>query len=146
MVHPKITDKRVCAACDSDKTYIRPESGRPHWFRWDGLWLCKKCRVLYVDSPIKRQKWGKHIDPKRINFHNKIISIKYIPRKGICSRCGKKKGDEYHGWRNKEKVVERTSLHHWFYLVIMPWACTEELCYSCHTKESWRLGQYSSNR
>lgn len=74
---------------------------------------------------------------KRITFKGKRVSLKSAPRRNRCERCGKNKGDSFIDYDGIIRKIRRTSMHHWFYLIIMPWACTEELCNSCHTKERW---------
>lgn len=129
-----VKDKRVCSRCHSDKTYIRPKTGWPQWGRDDkGGWLCCKCYNKIVTNP-KWQKINNPIyNPRRIGFKTKRYIAKQNPRKGVCLGCGKH---------------ERTEMHHWFYLIIMPWACTRELCMKCHflTKQIYRNGGWFTSR
>lgn len=60
---------------------------------------------------------------RRIGFLGTVIHLSFLPRTDKCARCG----------RVKDGInIRRTCRHHWFYLPIMRWACTEELCNSCH--------------
>lgn len=59
-------------------------------------------------------------------------------RTGVCSKCGKRVGDKYRGWRNKLLTAKQTQLHHEFYLVICPWFGRVELCVACHDKLHWQ--------
>jgi hypothetical protein len=113
-------NKRVCTNCNSTKTYIE-KRGWPHWYNRDSKWFCEKCNNKLFKNP----KWHPITNPKRFRFKNRFLYAEKNPRSGRCSICGMKKD---------------TDTHHWFYLIIMPWACTVELCNSCHVYESWRLG------
>lgn len=31
-------------------------------------------------------------------------------------------------------------MHHWIYVPCMPWACSQELCESCHNKTKDKIG------
>ena len=78
-------------------------------------------------------KWNPINNPKRIRlqFKGKTLLLKENPRKGICSKCGKK---------------TRTHIHHFAeYHENNPLKDTIELCSSCHAYESWRLGQIRPN-
>lgn len=63
-------------------------------------------------------------------FLKKITVLTFAPKKGFCSWCTKNIFD---------KSCKRTHIHHYFYLPIMTWACTIEICARCHGIESWRL-------
>ncbi|KKN76225.1 hypothetical protein LCGC14_0372510 [marine sediment metagenome] len=56
-----------------------------------------------------------------VEFKGKTIQLDFEPRKGYCSKCGKKD--------------DHTVLHHTAYLEKDPLAYTVELCASCHNKE-----------
>lgn len=128
MVRTLQIDKRVCAACDSEDS-VEKCTGWQHWHFHDGCWLCKKCYIRYVRNPAFNKKYHS----ERQNFKGKMIQLGFNPRNGVCERCGNVKG----------MTCMRTSKHHYFYMTIMPWACTEELCNSCHEKEEWRLGRHN---
>jgi len=63
-----------------------------------------------------------YYSPKRtaltIGFLGRQVIISFEIRKGQCSCC--------------ERTDVNTDMHHWFYITAMPWACTVELCDSCH--------------
>ena len=116
-----LEDKRICAACDSTTT--QPDSrGNPHWLRWDGQWLCKRCHSRYVSSPMCHQKWSKihtgRYSKRRILFGKKRITLKENPRTGYCSNCG--------------KHSKRTEMHHINYRGNDPLKNAYELCDRCH--------------
>ncbi len=137
-----LENKKICAACDSETTYITKQ-GYEFWHNHDGYRLCQNCYVKYVQpskskedirkSNIKtHRKWS----PRRITFKGKRVLTYGVLRKGKCSKCGKKIGDEYINRKGEIDLIKRTNMHHWFYLIIMPWSCTEELCVPCHRKKS----------
>jgi len=66
-------------------------------------------------------------NPQRIKFKGKQIQIGINPRKGICSKCGKK---------------AETDMHHTKYDRNNVLANTVELCNSCHIKETWRTREW----
>lgn len=132
----KLEVKRVCAACDSKTTCL--SSRRWPYAIWrfhDGNWYCKKCYRKYIFNPVRNQlryRFG------YLRFYGEVRRLT-----GICSQCKRKVGDSFVNYKGKVTVVKKTDLHHWFYLIIMPWACREELCPICHAKESKiYLGRY----
>jgi len=133
----KSIDLRLCFACGSNETYI-DRRGVRIWFSNEptDLYLCKKCYAQYFDNPVHHPLYTH----KRIQFKNKQIALKENPRKGICDLCGKKNGDQYINKKNRVAIVN-TQIHHLEYDEAEPLAHTIELCESCHTSESWRLGQ-----
>ena len=120
-----LNDKKFCSNCRSYKTWIKPD-GRPFW-RTDGKgnWLCTRCHFRLIGNPRRKietvRKWNKiqnpDYNPRKIWFKTKWIVLSFNPRKGLCSKCHKK---------------GRTHMHHDFYITILPWACTRELCVGCH--------------
>ena len=124
-----LENKRICAACNTCIT--------SQWHRHDGLWLCRKCYDYYVWRPTR--------DGNRIIFCRRNRLIEYNPRKGKCNECHRKIGDKYTNHFGKQVRLKRTHMHHWFYLVIMPWACTEELCIPCHRKYDINSGRPRKN-
>jgi hypothetical protein len=74
-------------------------------------------------------------DPKRINFKGKNKRINFNPRKGICSKCGKKIGDHYTNCFGEDAILKRTGMHHLIYDESNPAANTIELCNPCHVRE-----------
>lgn len=128
----EIEDKRFCNNCKSTKTRIRGT-----WEEWrynNGLRYCINCYARLFVSKEKKSEQNK----KRLWFNGKCIRVKNKIKLGICERCKKKIGDKFIDFFGKEQIIRKTDMHHWFYLIIMPWACTEELCVSCHSKIRWR--------
>lgn len=82
-----------------------------------GLGYCKKHYTSFVQGRYSKN---------RVKFHGKSVSLKYNPRNGICSKCGR------HG---------HTHMHHKDYDASNVLKHTEELCPSCHATESHRLRQ-----
>lgn len=80
---------------------------------------------LYISQRWGNAEFVKEYDKKRthrrINFKGKIIRLGFVPRIGICSKCGKK---------------GKTDLHHEEYDSNNILANTIELCDSCHSKET----------
>ena len=136
-------NERVCVKCGATTTYINT-NGRQQWGNVNGECYCSRCwdkQRLWKKLPSKRIK-GK----KRLTFQRKRIQLQENPRKGKCKVCGKKVGDEYVNYRGQVKRIKRTHLHHYFYVSIMPWACTIELCVPCHSRESWKAGTIGLKR
>lgn len=115
-----VKDKRVglrrCLKCGSGKTLVNKD-GIPYWNKFEDGWICNKCRCKLYHPEYA---------VKALSFKDKTIHLKQNPRKGVCQRCG------------KQGV---TDIHHTQYHEDDPLKDTVELCVSCHTKESWRLGQ-----
>lgn len=52
-LHKKIDmDNRICLLCNSNKTFIRPENGRPRWYNYNDGVICKKC-YYQINKKIK---------------------------------------------------------------------------------------------
>lgn len=77
-----------------------------------------------------------------------MIYLGWSPRRGKCQKCNKKIGDGYFSNRDKNRneldhlrlvFLKRTEMHHYFYLVIMPWACCIEVCQVCHVNIDGRI-------
>ena len=76
---------------------------------------------------------------QRIAYKRKYIGLGFNPRKGQCSWCGNKKGDEYIDAHGKVMKTQKIDLHHIEYHDDDILATTIEICTSCHSKESARL-------
>jgi hypothetical protein len=132
MESSEIHTKRVCVICGSDKTYV-DKHGYSHWRNHEDKIYCKNCYGRLIDSP----KRNKEISQRVYLFLDKQLLEDKKTRTGICSKCGKKVGDKYRGWRNKEITIKQTQLHHEFYITICPWFSRIELCVACHDKIRW---------
>jgi hypothetical protein len=109
---------RICSNCNLNKSYVNKQ-GYENWYRHKDGFLCQKCHVRLIAHP------------KRIQFKDKRITLKQNPRKGICSKCGKK---------------AKTHIHHIKYHKENALKDTIELCGSCHLNESWRLGSFDNTK
>jgi hypothetical protein len=116
---------RTCLNCGSTNTYI-DKKGTPYWRKG----LCNKCACKDYSKKHPNEykqyhnKWHSINDHKRIQFKDKRIQLKDIPRKGICSLCHAVKGVD----------CIRTSMHHMLYDDKNVLGDTVELCNSCHSK------------
>lgn len=113
----------VCSICNSNKTsvIVRNNRGSPLWLNYKGGKICVNCNNKLKKYPkelnLKKTKY--RLDYKGINL---FLSFQ-LPREK-CELCGILKD-------KKGKNIHR---HHYFYIRIMPWACTISICSSCHTK------------
>ena len=114
-VKNKSISERICYGCGI--------SHKSHWHLnhdIDNNVLCENCFVKIIHYPLRREiVLADH--KKYIRFKNKRVKLQSNPRIGFCSKCGSKRF---------------THMHHWFYLVIMPWSCIVELCNICHPKQT----------
>jgi Zn finger protein HypA/HybF involved in hydrogenase expression len=122
---------RQCYSCRT--TESKEANGWNHWHRnkeVQGTWLCHRCRAKkqYIEQKDVFTYRNSVKNPKRMLFNHKRLVLDSIPRKGICSKCGKK---------------GRTHLHHEDY-GLHPLDNTIELCPSCHAKRGFELGQLKS--
>jgi hypothetical protein len=115
--------RRVCYSCGSTKTscyrwYFNFDvySGKRHLI---GM-FCHNCYTKYVTFP--RQVIRGYYR-KQIRFKGQQLLLKINPHKGVCKRCGRQ---------------GLTHLHHQSYDDNDILAHTEELCPSCHAKETWK--------
>ena len=123
---------RICAACDSDKTY--EYRGHSRWRFHDGYWMCKNCYDRYVGSPaynpdinkkwnpINSLKWYPINNPKHMKFRDKIILLDEDPRIGVCNLCRAVRGID----------CKQTQMHHFQYHIEDPLKDTLEICVRCH--------------
>jgi hypothetical protein len=112
----KAMSPRCCVECGSTETYISKTTGVQYWRKG----RCQKCH-------------DKQARPKRLSFKEKRIYLSANPRKGVCTWCGKKKGESYITHYGKTAIV-RTLLHHKQYHPEDPLRDTVELCWGCHVK------------
>lgn len=105
----------------------------------DEGWICLKHYNRLIGNPKQtieyRRKYNKISWSKTLWFCNKPVYVGFVVRKGICERCGRKNGDKFIKTRGGIGTI-LTHKHHYFYLRIMVWACTEEICNLCHGIES----------
>jgi hypothetical protein len=126
-----IPTDRECYICGSKTSYFHKKTGKTHWAtNVDNLGnvlhvLCSRCNNRYIRNPISNPYYSKN----RIQFKDQQISLKFNPKTGFCSNCGR---------------VGKTHLHHEQYNTAKPLAHTVELCMSCHMKRTWQLKQIIS--
>lgn len=107
------------------------------WNRYDDGWVCEKHGWHLVRKFLRSKESIKRTNQKKFHFLNKSIRQKDNPRTGYCSRCP---NNLYDG------SCKKTDTHHYFYMTIMPWACTIELCVSCHYYETFPSRNKTINR
>jgi len=131
-IYPR-NKNHICVACDVVNS--------SNWHNHDGYWYCNTCYMKYVRNPAKLyQEYNKDYKSRRLLFRDTRLILDRNPRKGVCSRCGKKNGEIFINTKGRESIVQ-THLHHTEYDPNDPLAHTVELCESCHLVESIRLGQ-----
>lgn len=125
--------------CSTEETKIT-KKWRLLWYRYNDCYICNRHYDILVRDKEKRKKQFENYSKRIINFLGKRIMLSFDIRKGICERCGKKDGDKFINGKGKiSKVL--THIHHYFYIPIMVWCCTIELCNSCHSLEKFGLTQ-----
>jgi hypothetical protein len=119
---------RICYSCGTNKTRLNGE-GRPSWILNlpTKLILCQDCYYKIVRNPIFKSQGGY----KRYYRFGSTIQLLANKREltGYCSKCSNNIHD---------KSCRVTHMHHWIYIIIFTWFGREELCASCHAKETWQ--------
>jgi hypothetical protein len=80
----------------------------------------KKQRETHTD---RIKKWNYINGKLQMKFLGKNIFLGFRQQIGYCSKCP---NNIYDG------TCKSTHMHHYFYCIIMPWACRIELCAKCH--------------
>lgn len=132
----RISDKRICYSCGSDKTYHTKE-GHQDWFLNPptGLFICNTCyHYLFCSSDLKRRANKKGNERRHYRhqyFKDKHLTYLFDIRCGVCNWCRAVVGMD----------TKATQLHHDGnkYDHENPLRFTIELCLKCHRKESLRL-------
>lgn len=132
--------EQICMIDPTHETYV---NGGKRWGRYKDGWLCLNCYKRLVSNPKRTKDYLKKYNDKRLLFKDKQIYLSDPPRKGKCSWCGNKVGDEYIDRFGKAAKTKRVSMHHIQYHDYNPSKDTVELCCSCHSKESARLRKMS---
>ncbi len=127
-----IATMTVCDTCNS-------ETGSRYYKR-ENIYICQACackewRAKNQDRVKEYNDKRNPINhPKRFTYKGKRILLKENPRVGVCNLC--------------RAVVpfdsKETHLHHEQYHDDDPLKDAIEICASCHTYETWRLGQYAN--
>ena len=90
------------------------------WYTYENGKICHKCHNrLVVNTKYKHNK----LKSRRITFQGLDIDLTFDLSREKCEMCGITK--------DNTKKIDR---HHYFYCIIMPWACTISICSSCHQK------------
>lgn len=113
----------ICSNCGSNETYIRIRNGKgyPMWYNYNNGKICHKCHnTLVVNIKYKRLK----LKSRRLSFKGIDTDLSFDLPREKCEVCDITK---------KHRKIDR---HHYFYCIIMPWACTISICTSCHGKIS----------
>lgn len=123
-----------CAACGSSETEIS-KNGKPHWYRFEGHRICKKCYDKHIHSPETNKKWNPIHNRQKLNYKGKSIFLGKNPKVGRCELCGKKVGDMYINARGETARIKITQRHHYgAYDDNDPLKNTIEVCMPCHRK------------
>jgi hypothetical protein len=126
-------NERKCVECGATTTRIEQHHGKPYqrWHNIDGKCHCWRCWKRLIQYHRYDKKYDREVrQKKRVTFQGKRIRLRFKPRNGYCSWCS---NNIYDG------TAGRTSKHHYFYIPIMVWACTEEICNTCHINETRRI-------
>ena len=124
---------RVCSVCGSKTTRIESHTGKSYqrWHNIDGKCHCWKCWKRIIQYHRYDKIWDKkNRHDISLHFLGKKRRVKHSKKTGYCSWCPNNIHDG---------TCKRTSKHHYFYMPIMIWACTEEICNSCHINETRRI-------
>ena len=121
--------------CHVEETY-NGEKWKEKWAHYQGNIICESHYTKLIRLPRRQKipnynkKWNikahKIHGPKRIRFLGKRVELTFNPRTGYCSLCSNNVHDG---------SCKKTDRHHYFYVPIMMWACTEERCSSCHHRK-----------
>jgi len=112
----------ICAICGSNETYIQIRNGRgtPQWNNYKDGKICSRCHHKLYEPKEKKKLRNKNNSKYRLDYCGINLLLSFQLPRNICEVCGKTK---------KEIKIDR---HHYFYIRIMPWACTISICGTCH--------------
>ena len=142
-------NKKYCYVCRSSKTKLN-RNGSENWFNkpyGEDKQICNTCYARLIESPKRRARkeyrdkqnaYNRQYDRNRSRFlghGQRVLSFRQLT--GYCSLCA---NNIYDG------TCKITNMHHWVYIIILPWFATEERCVSCHckTKERGHHGYFIS--
>jgi hypothetical protein len=130
------TKKHCCYICGSTKTKLNTK-GSENWYHNYGKDkpICNRCYGRLIESPKRRARkeyrekqkaYNRKYDRNRLRFlgHAQQL-LTFRPLTGYCSQC---QNNVYDG------TCKMTNMHHWVYIIILPWFGTEEVCIGCHNK------------
>ncbi len=117
--------ENICIECGNNKTYIKIRNGRgsPVWYNYKGGKICQNCYSRIVLAPKHNKKNNEKLKWYRLDYMGINLLLSFELPRNRCEVCGILKGQG-----------QKIHRHHYFYCVIMPWACTISICNSCHTK------------
>lgn len=92
------------------------------WYKENGKPICNRCYCR-----LRPKEYRKLYNDRRITFLGKVYCLTWNIRTGYCSFCSNNVFDG---------SCPKTEMHHYFYVPIMVWCCTEERCHSCHNIET----------
>jgi hypothetical protein len=121
---------RTCSICNSEMTKIEKVGNWPHWYRYNGGWICRKCYkrdIVYVNNREKISRvYNVRYGPRKMYWapEKRYIYLPVDPRTGICKWCN------FSGY---------THLHHEQYHLYDPTKGIVELCASCHKRHHQRI-------
>lgn len=119
------TNKHICSKCSSTETYIkiRNNRGSPVWYFLDnGDRVCSRCYNRLIVYPKHGKRHNKRLMDYRLDYCGINLLLSFPLPRDKCEVCSVTR---------KDRLIHR---HHYFYCIIMPWACTISICNSCHSK------------
>lgn len=126
---PKNKD-RICSNCGSNKTLIEIYNNKSiaRWYHnkddYNKLLCCSCYWKIYPQPKNQRRKNWNRIKNRRLDFCGITIILSFELPREICEICG------------ITRKLKRIDRHHYFYCIIMPWACTTSICKKCHGRIS----------
>lgn len=153
--------KCIYPYCDKIETY-NGKCWKENWCRYQEGFLCHKHYKKLVVNPKRSKEYIKKYNDRRtpeirkksnsmrpkgfnkkyneklLRFKDKRITLGFKPRTGQCQLCGNKIGEEYIDCHGNVATTRKIDIHHIEYDADNPLATTIELCYSCHSKETWK--------
>ena len=124
----------ICYSCDGTKTSVN-KYGRPNWVINEDCnakligFLCHPCYSKYIQYPrVRPQRLEKYHRLYRYGSKKQLLGNKR-QLTGQCSKCPN---------NTRDGSCKTTHMHHWVYIILFPWYGREELCASCHAKETWK--------
>ena len=127
----KTVDSRKCLyfnECGKEETHNG--KWKEHWYRYKDGFICRHHFRKLIGNPKQSYEYWRKYNERQIVFLGKVFYLSWNIRKGFCSWCPNNIHDN---------SCLQTQMHHYFYVPIMVWCCTEEICVQCHTIESERL-------
>jgi hypothetical protein len=132
--------KKICHICGSGKT-DHNRKGSENWYHNYGKDkpMCARCYSRLIEHPrylakhkhtqIFKDRQKRYDQRKRrfLGHGQRVLTFRQLT--GYCSQCH---NNIYDG------TCKMTNMHHWVYIIILPWFGTEEVCIGCHNKTKER--------